>query len=69
MSWHEWLLMPQNQFVLIWCLMINVVVYHFAYKKGERQGYEDGVRVMYKTVVINMLDENDYLRKRINNEC
>jgi|GEM_PF-2914565 hypothetical protein len=69
MSWHEWLLMPQNQFVLVFCLGINLCVYHFAYKKGERDGYEDGLQVMYKTVVVNMLDENELLRRRINHEC
>jgi hypothetical protein len=69
MTWHEWFLMPQNQFVVVLGLLINFVVYQFAYKRGERQGYEQGVGNMYKSVVMNMLDENDYLRKRINHEC
>lgn len=69
MSWHDWLQVEQNQFVVVLGMLSSMIAYMVGHKKGERQGYEDGVRVMYKTVVINMLDENDYLRKRINNEC
>lgn len=69
MNWHDWLQVEQNQFVVVLGMLASMIAYMIGHKKGERQGYEDGVRVMYKTVVVNMLDENDYLRKRINHEC
>lgn len=65
MNWMDWILMPQNQFVVVFALLINSLVYQFAYKRGERVGYEDGMRILYRTIVLN---DPDFFKKRSDND-
>ena len=68
MSWHEWLLIEQNQFVVVLGMLFSVVSYVVGEKIGYREGYEDGVRTMAKIALLNDLDI-DAARKSKKNGC
>ena len=53
MSWHEWMQIEQNQFVVVLAILAGIVIWQWAHKRGERVGYEDGMRVLYRTIVMN----------------
>jgi hypothetical protein len=53
MSWHEWMQQEQNQFVVVLAILFTWIAALFGYRQGERVGYEEGMRALYKTIIMN----------------
>lgn len=69
MSWHEWMQVEQNQFVVVLGFLSAMVSYLIGHKIGYREGYEDGVRTMAKVIFLNELDLDENRSTVKNHEC
>lgn len=49
----EWLMDIHNQFFLTLMGLVGLVSFLAGHKIGEREGYEDGVRTLAKTMKLN----------------
>lgn len=51
----EWLMDIHNQFFLTLMGLVGLVSFLAGHKIGEREGYEDGVRTLAKTMKLNQV--------------
>lgn len=49
----QWLMDMHNQFLLTLMGLVGLVSFLAGHKIGEREGYEDGVRTLAKTMKLN----------------
>lgn len=49
----EWLMDIHNQFFLTLMGLVGLISFLAGHKIGEREGYEDGVRTLAKTMKLN----------------
>ena len=49
----EWLMDIHNQFLLTLMGLVGLISFLAGHKIGEREGYEDGVRTLAKTMKLN----------------
>lgn len=48
-----WLLDIHNQFMLVCMGLVSLISFMLGHKLGEREGYEEGVRILAKTMILN----------------
>lgn len=48
-----WLLDIHNQFLLVLFGLVGLLSFMLGHKLGEREGYEEGVRILAKTMILN----------------
>jgi hypothetical protein len=51
----EWLMDIHNQFLLTVMGLVGLISFLAGHKIGEREGYEDGVRTLAKTMKLNQV--------------
>lgn len=51
----QWLMDIHNQFLLTLMGLVGLISFLAGHKIGEREGYEDGVRTLAKTMKLNQV--------------
>lgn len=52
---NVWLLETHNQFLLVMMALTSLISFLAGHRLGEREGYEDGVRTLAKTMKLSQV--------------